>query len=168
MLLVEAAAVDASPAPAHALIRCFRQLFGNARGLLGHNAAGCEPLTFWYAIVPDHPACAWVYMGSRAEPSVPAMLVPTSGCQPQVARFQQTLQHGKPVKLNTHPGYFRPHVEWAKDDMLDMLAIRMSGLCSGILIPERTPRLSVTQPRHRMRCAPSEGQEMQAKQCITT
>ena len=97
---VEIAAVDASAAPAHALIRQFRQLFSNARGLFGHHAAGREALTSGSTVLSAGLTCKGLSVVWRAKPGLLAMFVPTSDCQLYMTRFQQTLQHDRRVEID--------------------------------------------------------------------
>ncbi len=106
---VEIAAIDASAAPAHALIHQFRQLFGNTRGLFGHHAAGREALTSGSTVLSAGLTCAGLCTVWRAKPGLLVMFVPTSDCQLYMTRFQQTLQHGRLVEMVLHQRISRTH-----------------------------------------------------------
>ena len=123
---VEIAAIDASAAPAHALIRKSWQLFGNTRGLLGHHAAGREALTSGSTVLSAGLTCEGLSAVWRAKPGLLAMFVPTSHCQLYMTRFQQTLQHGCRVDIDfTNVSQGRMAASLASKVSLDMLALEL-------------------------------------------
>jgi len=155
---VETAAIDASAAPAHPLIRQFRQLFGNTRGLFGHHAASREALTSGSTILSAGLTCGGLSIVWRAKPGLLAMFVPTSDCQLYVTRFQQTLQHGCRVDIDfTNVSQGRMAASLASKVSLDSLLSEMSGVV--ISIPKVVTQACLRCPCAAHYCKASEPQQ---------